>query len=348
MNNPFFSIIIPVYNTEKYLNDCIDSILKQTFNDFQLILVDDGSTDNSSRICEEYKQLYNNKIEVIHKKNEGQLASRLNGLELAKGEYVYFVDSDDTVEPNLLSDVYIIIKKYNIDVVTFKWKYIDEKGNLIKSEKAIFYEGFIDKRSLLEKVISSYSLNSLCIKVIKKELFASNIDFNKYFFIKNAEDLLQSLPVFYNANSFYYVDKEYYNYRINNNSVTKKFDKREFYPLIYIRPLVYDYLIKLQFDSKENIKLFYSFVFLTLWENLCRYFTLCKNKNYDEDLSLLYSHTIKYRNWLRHIDLPLYKKITVLLFFWKCWNLLNIKFYLIYVFYVFGRAIKDKLIKLKF
>ena len=100
MNYPLVSIIVPVYNTEKYLNRCIDSILAQTFMDFELILVDDGSTDGSGAICDEYAQK-DPRVVVIHQKNKGQAAARNRALDIAQGEYIGFVDSDDYIHPQM-------------------------------------------------------------------------------------------------------------------------------------------------------------------------------------------------------------------------------------------------------
>ncbi|MBQ7815737.1 MAG: glycosyltransferase, partial [Oscillospiraceae bacterium] len=95
------SVIVPVYNTEKFLDKCIESISKQTFDDFEIILVDDGSTDKSGQICDTWAHK-DNRVKVIHKQNAGVSAARNNGIAAAKGEYIAFVDSDDTVSPDYL------------------------------------------------------------------------------------------------------------------------------------------------------------------------------------------------------------------------------------------------------
>ena len=92
------SIIIPVYNVEKYLRECLDSILAQSYKDFEIILADDGSTDSSGNICDEYSMKYEN-IKVLHKNNNGLSSARNAGLDIAQGEYILFIDSDDVVSP---------------------------------------------------------------------------------------------------------------------------------------------------------------------------------------------------------------------------------------------------------
>ena len=114
---PVISIIVPVYNVEKYLSRCVDSILAQTFRDFELILVDDGSTDNSAEICNKYAAK-DSRIKVIHKENGGQSSARNNGLEIAIGKYIGFVDSDDWISTDCFEYLYTLIEKFNADAVS--------------------------------------------------------------------------------------------------------------------------------------------------------------------------------------------------------------------------------------
>ena len=124
MNNPAISIIIPVYNAEKYLRRCIESVLSQSFTDFELILVDDGSKDQSPQICDEYSS-QDTRVRVIHKVNGGVSAARNDGLDIAKGEYVTFIDSDDWVEREYLSTL-SYYRDY--DIVFFSHRLIYEDG----------------------------------------------------------------------------------------------------------------------------------------------------------------------------------------------------------------------------
>ncbi len=115
---PLFSIIVPIYNTEKYLSRCIESILEQTFTDFELILVDDGSTDSSYSICQNYAK-DDSRIKVIHKENGGVSSARNIGLEYAKGVYLWFVDSDDYIKPTALVDLSVKVLNESSDLVIF-------------------------------------------------------------------------------------------------------------------------------------------------------------------------------------------------------------------------------------
>ena len=100
-----FSILVPVYNVEQYFEQCLQSLLNQTYKDFEVILVDDGSKDSSGEICDRYQAEYPDKIKVIHQKNQGQLASRCNAIKAAVGDYCIFVDSDDMIDVKLLETV---------------------------------------------------------------------------------------------------------------------------------------------------------------------------------------------------------------------------------------------------
>ena len=124
MTQPQISIIVPVYNSEKYLGACIDSILAQSYRDFELILVDDGSRDSSPRICDDYAQK-DSRVKVIHKANGGVSAARNDGLDIAKGEYVTFIDSDDWVEGEYLET---LSKFGKYDIVFFSHRLIYEDG----------------------------------------------------------------------------------------------------------------------------------------------------------------------------------------------------------------------------
>ena len=128
-NQPFFSIIVPVYNVEKYLNKCILSVLTQKEITYELILIDDGSTDSSGMICDYYKMQYNDRIRVYHKKNEGQSVARNLGIKEAIGKYLFFLDSDDyIVSKDALKKVAEVAQ--NQDVIAFEWEEIYENTKL--------------------------------------------------------------------------------------------------------------------------------------------------------------------------------------------------------------------------
>ena len=112
---PLISVIIPVYKCEEYLEACVDSILNQTFTDFEIILVDDGSPDNSGKLCDELAEKYN-KIVVLHQENQGQAAARNNGVRISRGEWLHFVDSDDLIHPQMLERLYNAVIENNVSL----------------------------------------------------------------------------------------------------------------------------------------------------------------------------------------------------------------------------------------
>ena len=109
------SVIVPVYNVENYLKRCLDSIINQTYQNIEIILIDDGSTDNSGNLCEDYKKI-DNRIKVVHKTNGGLSDARNTGIKKAKGKYITFVDSDDYVEYDYVEYLYNLIKKYDTNI----------------------------------------------------------------------------------------------------------------------------------------------------------------------------------------------------------------------------------------
>ena len=141
-------IIVPVYNVELYLNRCMDSILKQTFEDFEVILIDDGSTDKSGQICDEYAEI-DTRIQVVHKENSGVADTRNKGLEIVRTEYITFIDSDDYVDSNYLETLYRLMMKYNGDlVISYHIVLWEDKGRKLKSRKRT------DKISCEEAIVS--------------------------------------------------------------------------------------------------------------------------------------------------------------------------------------------------
>ena len=211
------SIIVPVYNAEKYLRKCIESILNQTFKDFELILVDDGSTDSSGKICDEYA-LKDSRIKVIHKENGGLSSARNAGLDVAKGEYIGFVDSDDWIEMDMYGELYRLIKENNTDIsvcginnikdIKYKNENLKEKIQIIKKEG----EEFKKNR------YGEYYLGvSVWNKLYRKEVI-EDIRFLKD---RIYEDLPFGIEVFAKIKSYVYTSKKLYNYFQLNESTTR-------------------------------------------------------------------------------------------------------------------------------
>ena len=166
---PLISVIVPIYNVEKYLPQCIESILRQTYTNLEIILVDDGSPDSCPQICDDYAAK-DSRIKVIHQANSGVSAARNSGLKIAKGKYIGFIDGDDYIEPDMYEYLYNLITVYegNISVCT-----VTDKPTLIKTQKPLAIPS-IKAFTLLYK--QSYVCNKLfCARIIKNIRFTHGI-----------------------------------------------------------------------------------------------------------------------------------------------------------------------------
>lgn len=159
MNNiikDLITVIVPVYNVEKYLTQCVDSILNQTYKKIEIILVDDGSKDRSSQLCDDFSTKYL-QIKTIHKKNAGLGMARNSGLEVASGEYIVFVDSDDWLAPQALNNLYANMIKFNCDYCKGGFKKVNNEGRVLFENNNNFqiFENLTAKRKLLPRLIGS-------------------------------------------------------------------------------------------------------------------------------------------------------------------------------------------------
>ena len=211
------SIIVPIYKVEKYLDRCINSILNQTFKDFELILVDDGSPDRCGDICEEYAKK-DKRIKVIHKENGGLSDARNAGLDIAKGEFVGFVDSDDFIHKDMYMILYDTLVKSKSDISQCKFKYFSKENelnkNIINDGKYKIYNNI----DAIEEIMDNKNLNAnVWNKLYKRELFRE-IRFPKG---KIHEDEFVTYKVFYRAKTISYVNKELYYYFSNDTGIMK-------------------------------------------------------------------------------------------------------------------------------
>lgn len=230
----FFSVIIPVYNVEKYLKECVDSILCQTFKDFELILVNDGSTDSSGKICDEYAQK-DNRIKVLHKQNGGLSDARNKGTEIACGKYVVYIDSDDYVSSHdFLSELFEKAKN-EPDIIVYKFKKYFEDSKSFSKCSYSFPElekmsTLADRIAYLVKKDSFYC--SAWSKAIKHSLLRDNhIEFEKGLL---GEDQEWYYHLLLKAKSINGIDKEYIVYRQRANSITSSWKKKNLTDCIYI------------------------------------------------------------------------------------------------------------------
>ena len=223
MKDYLISIVIPVYNVEKYLKNCIDSVLNQTYQNIEIILIDDGSIDNSGKICDEYAKI-SDKVVVIHQQNLGASCARNVGIEIANGKYITFIDSDDIVEKKYIEYLYNLVIKNNVKMAIASYKIISEHDKCIDigdgyEEKILKTEECLD-RLLKEKGFTV----SPCSKIYSKELF-EEIKFPEG---KLYEDNGTIYKFIMKCDNIAYGNESYYlYYRRNNSSTMSKFNLRK-------------------------------------------------------------------------------------------------------------------------
>ena len=231
MNKPLVSIIVPVYNVQAYLDRCIQSLLNQTLKEIEIILVDDDSPDNCPQICDSYaKKDY--RIKVIHKKNEGLGLARNSGLELATGEYIAFVDSDDYVDLTMYENLYNTAKRYELDTVFSNFKIQNNnKIHIIQQQKEfkIFRDTEIINDLLLNMIATDVSVKKerLINMSVWRAIYSKNIisQYNIKFESERlfiSEDIIFHIDYCSHAKAIGLVPHAYYYYTVNINSLTKK------------------------------------------------------------------------------------------------------------------------------
>ena len=219
MKKPQISVIVPVYKAEQYLHRCIDCILAQTYSDFELILIDDGSPDNSGGICDEYAQK-DSRIKVIHKKNGGVASARQCGIDNATGIYTIHADPDDWMEHNMLEELHNKAIAENADMVICD--FYDNIDNIAIYRKQQISEN--SPQDVLQDLLFHKLHGSLWNKLIRRSCYT---DYNVSFIenLNYCEDYLVCVKMLMNNLNIAYLDKAYYFYdhNINENSITRKY-----------------------------------------------------------------------------------------------------------------------------
>ena len=218
-----FSVLIPIYNAGKYLREAIDSVLNQTEEDYEIILVNDGSTDGSSDVCDEYAGKYG-KISAIHKENGGLLSSRRTGLKASHGQYIIHLDQDDWLAEGALSRLKEVISSHDPDVIIYDYNRIDEAGNAVENAPLFSEgEGFVEKTAVLRKFAEGTRLNAMWIKCARRQVIDIDADYSGYGKLNMAEDELQTAALLEKAGTFYYLPERLYRYRLTGSSISRNF-----------------------------------------------------------------------------------------------------------------------------
>lgn len=227
------TVIVPMYNVEKYICNCLDSIVNQTYKNLQIVIVDDGSPDKSGEIAEKYAS-QDSRITVIHKKNQGLGLARNSGLEFAEGKYTIFVDSDDWLDLDHIETLVKVAEEKNVDVVIHSFKTCDSKGNRVKDYiiKTGVFENVIDE--LLMPMLASSDSNAqdktlpigAWCKLYKTEIIKNN----KLRFINEkefiAEDIFFNIDYLSCCQNGVAIEEYGYNYRKNENSISNAYNPK--------------------------------------------------------------------------------------------------------------------------
>lgn len=209
-----FSIIVPVYNVERFLEKCLDSILNQDYSDYEIVAVNDGSQDNSANILERYKEK-TDKLQVIYQENKGLGGARNTGIKNAKGEYLFFLDSDDYIDMYTLSTLTKYLEINNLDILAFDCMRVDENGNVFETVSVNEYK---QEYTLLSKKEFLLFEPTSCTKIYRRELFVNNgIEFPERLWYEDLATIYKTVPF---AKNIGYLKKAFYYYVQQSNSIT--------------------------------------------------------------------------------------------------------------------------------
>ncbi|MDB1909329.1 glycosyltransferase family 2 protein [Collinsella aerofaciens] len=250
---PDISIVVPVYNTERFLPACLESIDIQGTGSFEVILVDDGSTDGSPEICDAYCDKRERAF-VIHKDNEGLLAARRDGLRKASGRYILSLDSDDALLEGCIKKVCDVIASTGADIISFDFTMglIPIKPSLKVDICSGMHTG--ESFDAVKNLLCGCDFNSVWNKVIRRDLFASDEWYSKRVGLMHGEDLCQLLPVFDIAKSLFHIDEPLYYYRQHGANSTKQFKEDQITDWSFVSDELIRYASEWSSDSVKNAK----------------------------------------------------------------------------------------------
>ncbi len=245
------SIVVPIYNAEKYLEQCLDSIVTQTLKDIEIILIDDGSSDGSAQICKKY--LLDSRVSYYYKENEGLAAARDDGLVRANGEYIGFIDSDDWIKPHMYEKMYNAAKSNDSDIVFCNCQE-NENGHIFTPE---MHDGAYNREEIRNVILpktlayigKGYAKRAIrwsnCLRIYKLEsLKCNNIRFDRR--LRRSQDLQLTYESTLVAQNYYYISEPLYHNRIVTDSLSRGYTKNMW--------ILYTYLIEILYKDTENFK----------------------------------------------------------------------------------------------
>lgn len=287
------SIVVPIYNASLYLKDCINGLINQTYQNLEIILINDGSTDNSYDICSAFAK-NDSRIILINKSNEGVSRTRSLGLSIASGKYIYFCDSDDIPEVTLVESLHEAFIKFNIQMVCCGYKIL--KDGISYPIECHYDSGFIDKKSIVREVcfgnsISGYLHNKMFITSIAK-----SIEFNSNIHI--CEDKIFCLDYLLKVDKTYFLKENLYNYRFNNFGALNSSFNRKQVSKVYSDLYVYNYLASNSFDKKIKKKAYVQMLLSCssiFWKS--SFSKLSDKKDICSEMALFYKKNKKIANY---------------------------------------------------
>lgn len=225
MESKKVSIIVPVYKVEKFLERCVESIIKQTYQNIEIILIDDESPDECPKMCDQY-EIKDNRIKVIHKKNGGLSDARNAGLDIASGEYIAFVDSDDWIESDFIETLYMNAEREKADISVVGYQLIWEDGRIRRFSRDEEYYVF-DRENAIRELLKQQKFQCMvCQKMYRKQIFETI----RFPVGKIYEDVAIGLSTFLKAERVVVSGKVKYNYFQRSDSIVNaKFDKRKLF-----------------------------------------------------------------------------------------------------------------------
>lgn len=264
-NRPMISVVVPVYNVEPYLKQCVDSLLGQTYSNIEIILVDDGSTDGSSMMCDEYSQQHD-EVKVIHQRNQGLSAARNAGLEIATGEYITFVDSDDWLEECMVEQCIQLMQKYQAEVcgVVFLKEYPDRSEiNEVLTHQTMCYSS---KTALTKYLFNSNLTVCVCGKVWKKSLWEDI----RCPYGRLHEDQMTTYKLLDKAKNVVFYPAALYHYRQRSGSIGHSSFSPKSYDLLEAIDEQYEFISNKYPDIKKSIGIACSFWYMVFYNMMIR------------------------------------------------------------------------------
>lgn len=233
------SIICPVYNSEKYLSNCINSVLLQSFSNWELLLVDDGSTDSSSEICDTFASK-DKRIKSFHKQNEGQWLTREYGIRKANGEYFVFLDSDDMLEPDSLQTLNRTIEEFHPNAMLYDICKLNPDKSKTCLQELHTKKQLDSTKEIIDYCFVKNNCISLCVYCFKKEFYLScNHDAKINKTVRSQEDFLMLFEILQQLSTLAVIPKVLYIYRTNIDSVSSTLNVNDYYNNIFISSYIY-------------------------------------------------------------------------------------------------------------